>query len=112
MPQNLLSRELTPPVVMLVTSYTTVAMYKYYLFIIILSKATVHICLIHQCASAHPCPSCSMLRVEFDQRGHSYYSALDAVMLVGSTHSASSGFMALGETITTQVMKMGLHKSM
>lgn len=53
-----------------------------------------------------------MLRVEFDQRGHSYYSALDAVMLVGSSHSGSSESVALGETITTQIMKMGLHKSM
>ncbi|MPC29218.1 F-box/LRR-repeat protein 4 [Portunus trituberculatus] len=51
-----------------------------------------------------------MLRIEFDQRGHSYYSALDAVMLVGSTHS-SSGYEASGETITMQVMKMGIHKS-
>ncbi|XP_045114039.1 F-box/LRR-repeat protein 4-like [Portunus trituberculatus] len=52
----------------------------------------------------------NMLRIEFDQRGHSYYSALDAVMLVGSTHS-SSGYEASGETITMQVMKMGIHKS-
>lgn len=53
----------------------------------------------------------NMLRVEFDQRGHSYYSALDAVMLVGSSHTSSSESVALGETITTQIMKMGLHKS-
>lgn len=56
-------------------------------------------------------PSSSMLRIEFDQRGHSYYSALDAVMLVGSTH-LGSGYDASGETITMQIMKMGIHKSM
>ncbi|KAG0720322.1 F-box/LRR-repeat protein 4 [Chionoecetes opilio] len=55
----------------------------------------------------------NMLRIEFDQRGHSYYSALDAVMLVGSTHSGSNECAAPApeETITMQIMKMGLHKS-
>ncbi|KAK3872697.1 hypothetical protein Pcinc_022245 [Petrolisthes cinctipes] len=56
----------------------------------------------------------NILRIEFNQGGHSYYSALDAVLLVGSTHSSSkpptsSSFHDL--SITASVMRLGLHSA-
>ncbi|KAK7083009.1 F-box and leucine-rich repeat protein 4 [Halocaridina rubra] len=50
----------------------------------------------------------NILRVEFDHRHHSYYSELDAVLLVGSTHIGNKSY-EFGGSITTQVMKLGLH---
>ncbi|KAG7166594.1 F-box/LRR-repeat protein 4-like 5 [Homarus americanus] len=51
----------------------------------------------------------NLLRIEFDQLGQTYYSALDAIVLVGSTHTASRTQVASLDTITSQVIKLGLH---
>ncbi|XP_063603354.1 F-box/LRR-repeat protein 4-like [Penaeus indicus] len=51
----------------------------------------------------------NLLRIEFDQHSHSYYSALDAILLVGSTHTSSKQHLTFQETITSQIMKLGLH---
>lgn len=53
----------------------------------------------------------NLLRIEFDHRQHNYYSALDAVLLVGSTHTGNKSFSDHGESITSQIMKLGLHKA-
>lgn len=51
----------------------------------------------------------NILRVEFDHRQHNYYPALDAVLLVGSTHSGSKSVSELRESIFSQIMKLGIH---
>nr|XP_045611770.1 F-box/LRR-repeat protein 4-like isoform X1 [Procambarus clarkii]XP_045611771.1 F-box/LRR-repeat protein 4-like isoform X1 [Procambarus clarkii]XP_045611772.1 F-box/LRR-repeat protein 4-like isoform X1 [Procambarus clarkii] len=54
----------------------------------------------------------NLLRIEFDQQHQTYYSALDSILLVGSTHTASKSFVATGDSITSQVLKLGLHTTM
>ncbi|XP_071548734.1 F-box/LRR-repeat protein 4 [Panulirus ornatus] len=54
----------------------------------------------------------NLLRIEFDQRYLNYYSAFDSILLVGSTHTASKSFTLTGDSITSQIKKLGLHTTM
>ncbi|KAK8742727.1 hypothetical protein OTU49_001644 [Cherax quadricarinatus] len=54
----------------------------------------------------------NLLRIEFDQQYQKYYSALDSILLVGSTHTASKSFVNSGDSLTSQIIKLGLHTSM
>ncbi|XP_076035228.1 F-box/LRR-repeat protein 4-like [Oratosquilla oratoria] len=53
-----------------------------------------------------------MLRLEFDQRQQDYYSAIDAILLVGSTHTATTLHVPLDcKTLYECVMKLGFHET-
>ncbi|CAL4075693.1 unnamed protein product, partial [Meganyctiphanes norvegica] len=63
---------------------------------------------------AQPDRLINLLRLEFDQRCQEYYSALDAVLLVGSRHTSTHPALVFhnGESLSATIMKLGFHNHM